>query len=147
MKVKFHRLREDVQVPEYHTGGSVAFDLRAAEEVTVESGGVVLVSTGLVIETPVGFVLVVASRSSLPRKKGLELPHGIGIIDQDYCGPEDEVKLQVRNFTSEAVKIEKGERICQGMFVRVEKAEWEESEKPHREESRGGFGSTAGYGG
>lgn len=145
MKVKFHKLREDVDVPRYHTDGSVAFDLAAAEDVSIQAGEVVLVPTGLVIETPKDFALVVVSRSSLPRKKGLTLPHGIGIIDQDYCGPEDEIKLQVRNFTDKVVDIQKGERICQAMFVRIEQVEWEETKNPHKQDSRGGFGSTEGY--
>ena len=86
-------------------------------------------------------MLTVASRSSTPKKKGLLTPHGIGIIDQDYCGPEDEIKIQVYNFTDEPVTIERGDKIAQGVFVRVDTFEWEEVDVMTGE-SRGGFGST-----
>ena len=86
-------------------------------------------------------MLLLASRSSLPRKKGLMIPNGVGIIDQDYCGPEDEIHIQVYNFTSAPVHIERGERLAQGIFVRIAQVEWEEVEEIG-EKSRGGFGST-----
>ncbi|MDD4352068.1 MAG: dUTP diphosphatase, partial [Candidatus Gracilibacteria bacterium] len=66
---------------------------------------------------------------------------GVGIIDLDYCGPTDEVKTLVYNFTDADVTIERGTKISQGIFVRVDIADWEEVEEVHPE-SRGGFGST-----
>ena len=71
--------------------------------------------------------------------------NGIGIVDRDYCGPNDEIKIQVFNIKKEPVKIEKGERIAQAVFVRIEKPSVEEMENLENSASRGGFGSTAGY--
>ena len=68
-------------------------------------------------------------------------PHGFGIIDHDYCGPEDEVKILVYNFTDQPVTIEHGEKIAQGVFVHIDKFDWEEVEEMGNE-TRGGFGST-----
>ncbi|MEK6853775.1 MAG: dUTP diphosphatase, partial [Nanoarchaeota archaeon] len=67
-------------------------------------------------------------------------PHGIGVIDNDYCGEEDEIKVQVYNNSSNIAKVEKGERIAQGIFVKVDRFEWEETDKMGK--TRGGFGST-----
>ncbi|HPU94850.1 MAG TPA: dUTP diphosphatase, partial [Candidatus Gracilibacteria bacterium] len=103
-----------------------------------------LIPANIVVEVPAGYMLIVASRSSTPKKKGLSTPHGFGIIDHDYCGPEDEVKIQVFNFTDDVVSIMRGEKIAQGVFVRIDKFEWEEVNEI-REESRGGFGSTGGH--
>lgn len=89
-------------------------------------------------------MLVVASRSSTPIKKGLTPPHGFGIIDHDYCGPTDEIKVLVYNFTDQPVQITRGEKIAQGVFVKVDRFEWNEVETIDKE-SRGGFGSTGGY--
>ncbi|MBI2634597.1 hypothetical protein HYW82_02945 [Candidatus Peregrinibacteria bacterium] len=72
-------------------------------------------------------------------------PHGFGIIDHDYCGQEDEIKVLVYNFTEKEVMIQRGEKIAQGVFVKIDKFEWEEVDEM-RKESRGGFGSTGGYG-
>ncbi len=141
MKVKVKRIDADLPLPKYETEGAVGFDLVARESTTIKSGSIELVPGNVIVEVPKGYMLVVASRSSTPRKKGLTPPHGFGIIDHDYCGPEDEIKIQVYNFSGEDVEIERGERIAQGVFVKIDKFEWEEIEKVGGE-SRGGFGST-----
>lgn len=141
MKVKVKRIDTDLPLPKYETEGSVGFDLVARESTTIKSGSIELVPGNVIVEVPKGYMLVVASRSSTPRKKGLTPPHGFGIIDHDYCGPEDEIKIQVYNFSGEDVGIERGERIAQGVFVKIDKFEWEEIEEVGGE-SRGGFGST-----
>ena len=123
--VRIQRIDKTLPLPVYETAGSVGFDLLARETVTIAPGKIELVPGNVIIEVPVGYMLVVASRSSTPRKKGLTPPHGFGIIDHDYCGPQDEVKIQVYNFSKEAVILERGEKIAQGVFVRVDKFEWE----------------------
>jgi dUTP pyrophosphatase len=141
MKVKIKRIDKSLPLPVYETGGSVGFDVIARETVKIENGMIELIPANVVIEVPEGYMLIVASRSSTPRKKGLTPPHGFGIIDHDYCGPEDEIKIQVYNFSGEPVVIERGEKIAQGVFVRIDKFQWEEVDEI-RSESRGGFGST-----
>jgi dUTP pyrophosphatase len=141
MKVNIQRLDKTLPLPIYETSGSVGFDFLARETTSILSGTIGLIPGNVVVETPKGYMLAVASRSSTPRKKGLTMPHGFGVIDQDYSGPEDEIKIQVYNFTDEDVTIEKGEKIAQGMFVRVDTFEFNEVEKMIGT-SRGGFGST-----
>jgi dUTP diphosphatase len=140
MKVKITRLREDVEIPKYQTDGAAAFDLASAEEIVIEPKGFKLVPTGLVIGTPPGHALILASRSSLFKKKGLVLANGIGVVDSDYAGPEDQIFLAVYNQLDTEVKIEAHERIAQGMIIPVARAEFFEGETD--EKSRGGFGST-----
>ena len=140
MKIRITKIRPDIELPQYKTTGAVAFDLAAAEDTTVAPRQIALVPTGLIIATPRGYALIIAARSSTPIKKGLTLPHGIGIIDHDYAGPDDELKIQVYNFTDAPVIILKNERIAQGFFIPIARAEWEEGAP--EETSRGGFGST-----
>lgn len=144
MKVKIQRLDNSLPLPIYETSGSVGFDLLAREDCTVEPGTIALIPGNIIVECPQGYMLAIASRSSTPRKKGLTMPHGFGVIDTDYCGPEDEIKIQVYNFTEEAVTVHKGDKIAQGLFVRVDTFEFEEVEQI-KKESRGGFGSTGGH--
>jgi dUTP pyrophosphatase len=146
MQVKIKRLSPDVPMPQYQTPGSAAFDLAAAEDKTIPAHGIALVATGLVVCTPEGFMLMLASRSSLPLKKGLTLANGVGIVDQDYCGPQDEVKVQILNLTDNPVEIKTGDRIAQAMFVKIDRATLEETESLDKSDSRGGFGGTGGYG-
>lgn len=144
MQVKIKRLNKDIPLPQYQTPGSVAFDLSAAEDIIIAPHNIILIPTGLVVQTPPGHMLMLAPRSSLPLKKGLTLANCVGIIDQDYCGPEDELKFQAINLTDKPVEIKKGDRIAQAVFVKMETANFEEIEEI-RAESRGGFGSTEGY--
>lgn len=144
MKVKIKRIDKDLPLPVYETGGSVGFDIIAREDREVQPGKIGIAPSNLIVEVPEGYMLVVASRSSTPMKKGLTPPHGFGIIDHDYCGPEDEIGVLVYNFTDSAVQIQRGEKIAQGVFVKIDKFEWEEVEEMEGG-SRGGFGSTGGY--
>lgn len=141
MKIKIKRIDTSLPLPQYATPGSVCFDLLARTDMEIAPKAVALIPTNIIIETPPGYMFIVIPRSSTPKKKGLLIPHGIGVIDQDYSGPEDEVLFQVYNFTDEAVKIAKGDRLAQGCFVPVERADFEEVEQI-LDKSRGGIGST-----
>ncbi len=143
MRVRITRVRDDVELPAYKTEGSVAFDLAAADAVVVPAKGSVFVSTGLVIATPHGYAFVIAPRSSLFKKKGLRIGNTIGIVDQDFCGPDDDIKIFLWNPGDQDVAVDKGERLAQGLFLAVAKAEWDEG--PAHPVSRGGWGSTGGY--
>ena len=141
MKVKIKRLDTDLPLPQYETGGSVGFDLLCRESVTIAAQTVALIPANVIVETPPGYMLMVTLRSSTPRKLGLLIPHGVGVIDLDYCGEGDEIQIQIYNFTNQPVTIERGVKIAQGIFVRVDTAEWSEVSEM-KSETRGGFGST-----
>ena len=140
-RVRIRRLRPDVKLPAYESAGAAAFDLAAAEETVVEPGRVSLVPTGLVIEVPQGWALGIFARSSTPLKRGLMIANGVGIVDSDYCGPTDEVKIAVMNFTDAAATVRRGDRIAQGIFLTAPRVSWDEADQL-REASRGGFGAT-----
>jgi len=141
MKIKIFRVDKTLPLPVHETSGSVGFDLLARKDVEITTGEIALIPANVIIQTPPGYVLLITSRSSTPRKKGLTQPHGLGIIDQDYCGPKDEIKIQVHNFTKKIATVKRGEKIAQGLFVKCEKAEFDEIEKIENQ-TRGGFGST-----
>ena len=141
MKIRIQRVDKDLPLPTYATAGAVAFDVITRVTTVVEPGAIALIPGNVIVKIPEGTMLLLAPRSSMPRKKGLISPHGMGIIDQDYCGPGDELLVQVMNITKESVTVERGERIAQGIFARLEKAEWEEV-SGHDAETRGGFGTT-----
>ncbi len=140
MKVRITRRDPSLPLPARETGGSAGFDLSAAIDVTVAPGQIVLVPTGLIIKVPDGHFVGIFARSSTPLKRGLMIPNGVGVVDTDYCGPEDEVKIQVYNFTSEPVHVKRGDRIAQGILIPYVAPEWDEG--PPSAKTRGGFGST-----
>lgn len=141
MKVRIKRVDASLPLPKYETKGSVGFDIMSREEIFIKPKSLALIPSNVIIEVPTKYMLIVASRSSTPLKKGLLPPHGIGIIDHDYCGCDDEIKVLVYNFSSKHVTILKGEKIAQGVFVKIDKFEWEEVDEVSKK-SRGGFGST-----
>ncbi len=143
MKAKITRLLPGVELPRYQTKESAAFDIAAAETVTLKSGEIRKVRTGLIIQAPKGYYLFIAARGSLGLKKGLMLGNSVGILDRDFAGPQDEMQIILYNISKKKVTVEKGERIAQGLFKKYYQVDWVES-KP-RSKSRGGFGSTGGY--
>jgi dUTP pyrophosphatase len=139
--VRVRRLHPHVRLPSYESGGAAAFDLAASEDVVVPAGEIRLVPTGLVVEVPAGMFLGIFARSSTPLKRGLMVANGVGVVDPDYCGPDDEVKIAVMNFTTAPAAVRAGDRIAQGILLAAPRVTWEEAEEL-RADSRGGFGST-----
>lgn len=144
MQIQIKRVDQTLPLPRYETSGAVAFDLLVREDTVIPPGEIMLVPVNVIVATPPGYMLLLASRSSLPLKKGLVLSNGIGVIDQDYCGAEDELKIQILNIKQVPAIVPRGERIAQGIFVKIEKAQWQEVDKLETK-SRGGFGTTGGY--
>jgi dUTP pyrophosphatase len=140
LTVHLTRIHPQARIPAYESDDAAAFDLAAVADVTVEPGRVSLVPTGLVIQVPVRMFLGIFARSSTPVKRGLMVANGVGVIDPDYCGPEDEVKIAVMNFTDASVTVKAGDRIAQGIFLEAPRVRWVEGAP--REQSRGGFGAT-----
>jgi dUTP pyrophosphatase len=141
MRVTVTRLNPTVPLPAPGSAGAAGFDLAAAEDCEIPAGQIRLIGTGLVIKVPDGHFLAVFARSSTPLKRGLMVANGVGVIDPDYCGPTDEVKIQVLNVTARTVTVSRGDRIAQGIVLAAPRIEWQESAAATAP-SRGGFGST-----
>ncbi len=139
MKVQIKRVDPALPLPEYKTAGAVAFDFVTRETTKIAPCTVGRIPGNVVIKVPEGYMLFVRDRSSTIAKKGLLIT--AGVIDQDFCGEDDEILLQFLNPTNEEVIVERGERIAQGIFLKIGRAEWEEIDKVERQ-SRGGFGTT-----
>ena len=140
LQVTIKRIDTTLPLPTYATAGSVGFDLICREDIEVAPRKLARIPGNVIVQTPPGYMLLLTMRSSTPRRKGLLIPHGLGVIDQDYCGEGDELMVQVYNFRDEAVTVQRGERIAQGIFVPVTRVVWHEVGDVG--EGRGGFGST-----
>jgi dUTP pyrophosphatase len=140
MRLIVTRLRPSVPLPVYSSPGAAAFDLAAADDVEIGPGEIKLVGTGLVVAVPDGHFLAIFARSSTPLKRGLMVANGVGVLDSDYCGPDDELKIQLLNVTTEPVSVKAGERLAQGMVLQAPRVEFIDGEATAP--SRGGFGST-----
>ncbi len=140
MKIKIKRIDKKLDLPKTHTDRAAAFDLYVREETTIPARGIEYVPLNNVIGIPDGYFLLLAARSSL-HKRGLMPANGIGIIDPDFTGDNDELKAVLYNFTDQPVTVEKGDRLMQAAFVKVNDWSWEEVDSmPHK--NRGAFGTT-----
>lgn len=134
MDVDIVKADKGMPLPKYETEGATAFDFVVKEETVVEPGTIKLIPTGVIIKVPEGYMLAVVARSSTGRKKGLLVP--FGIIDNDYFGPEDEIFIQAYNISKSAITVERGDRIAQGVFIKIEKVNFKEKEKTNKKISR-----------
>lgn len=152
MKIRVFRKYKDLPLPTRKTPLSAGLDVYAAETVQLHPGQVTLVSTGLIIEAPPGYFYKLHIRSGLAVKNGICLANDVGIIDEDYCGPEDELKVALVRLYQPGDEnnnipftIERGTRIAQIIFEKnaLPDIEWEEmNTADFAGETRGGFGST-----
>jgi dUTP pyrophosphatase len=133
---------EDGFLPEYASSGAAGMDLRTTKDVVLNPGERALVPTGIRVAIPEHFEGQVRPRSGLALRLGVGVVNAPGTIDADYRG---EVGVILINFSSEIVRLERGERIAQLVISPVARAELNvvsvgELEMTQRGE--GGFGST-----
>ena len=129
--------------PEFATSGSAGFDLRSAVDITIESGEFEKVPTGLFFELPLHFEMQVRPRSGLAAKYGVTVLNTPGTIDSDYRG---EIIVILINHGKEPFKIEKGDRIAQGIIAQTTRSYINlnrvDQISDNTDRSSGGFGST-----
>jgi dUTP pyrophosphatase len=127
-------------LPEYQTAGAAAFDLAILEDAVVRARAHALLRTGLGVGVPDDHVFHVYARSSLFPKHGLILANGVGVIDADYSGPDDEVLISVWNPGDHDVHLPAGARVAQGIVLPRPRVAWVIADATGA--GRGGFGST-----
>ena len=115
-------------------------DLRAAETVELKAGEFKLIKLGVGMKLPDGYEAHIVPRSSTFKNFGIIQTNHCGIIDNSYCGDNDQ--WLVPAYALRDTVIHKNDRICQ--FRIVEKQpELTFEEVEHLEDTdRGGFGST-----
>lgn len=138
MQILFSKLHPDAVIPQYKTSGAIAFDFAVPETIILKEG-LNFVKTGLRVKIPDGYGLILAPRSGTYKNFGLRLANEIGIIDRDYCGPNDE--LLFAYIADREITINAGERIGQGMVLPVPEMTIVEADWT-ADTDRGGFGST-----
>lgn len=132
---------EILRLPERSTAVSAGYDFYNPEEVEIQAGQIKYVKTGVKAVFPEGEMLMLCNRSSNPKKKGLVLANGVGIVDSDYYNNPDnegEIAFAFMNITSEPVVLQAGEKLGQGIFVKFGIVDDDNAEGTRT----GGWGST-----
>ena len=159
---KVSRIDEEIKLPKRSTENSAGYDFYAIDDVFIEPIGhgqnqaamlmrmpfamyhndikPILVRTGVKAEMLPGEFLLLANRSSNP-KKGLILVNGVGIVDSDYYNNidnEGEIMFAFINIGDEMIRITKGDKLGQGIFMKYYLTDDDTADG----ERQGGFGST-----
>ena len=143
IKIKYLRDIEPLQL----IGEGDWIDLKVAEDIVVRVGEYKQIPLGIAIELPEGYEAIVAPRSSTFKRYGLIMTNSIGIIDESYCGDNDEWSfpafcLEGKTEDKTCTKIKKNERICQFRIIKHQPEVELETVEVLGNTNRGGFGST-----
>ena len=140
MNVPTRRFDPEVPLPEYKTEGAAAMDCYVREDVTIEAKSIGYAQLNFAFQVPPGHFTMLVARSSL-HKRGLMMGNGIGILDEDYRGNDDEFKAVLYNFTDAPVEVKRGERVVQIVILPFDRVTLMEVESLEGN-SRGGLGTT-----
>ena len=152
------KLTDGAELPKHAKPGDAGIDLTSRETVVLNPGETKLVSTGVAIQLPAGYVGLVFPRSGLGAK-GVNLSNCVGVIDSGYRG---EIKVALHNnhpvvdwehpsydswhdvsLYRKTMTIVRGDRVCQLVVVPVETVECVAVDKlDDSERGQGGFGSS-----
>ena len=150
---------ENIQFPNYSTLGAAGADVYAIEDVTIEPGQTKIVKTGLKMEIPYGYAVLVQMRSGLAAKTKLRLANSLGLIDSDYRGEIgvilENTEPNIKDFKydnngnvigilyGQSYTISKGDRIAQLRLVEVPRMKFVKTDSINEtDRGEGGYGST-----
>ena len=146
-KVEVFKISPEAIIPKRQSEEAAGYDLHALKPFTMALGDMVIVPTGLVVRPPEGYHTEIVLRSGMAAKYGIMLTNSVGIIDRDYAGPKDELKVMLSRPTgglkgSDRVHFQAGDRIAQMIFRKTEILDLEEVSSAPKDGDRGGLGST-----
>lgn len=140
MDIKIKYFSDEIERLEYIDGKSDWIDLRAAKKVELKAGEFAIIPLGIAVKLPEGYEAHVVPRSSTFKNFGIIQTNSMGVIDESYCGDNDEWAYPAYALRDTVINV--NDRICQFRiakhqpqlnFVEVKKLD---------NKDRGGFGST-----
>lgn len=134
----------EYKLPERATSESAGIDLQSPIAFTLDPGKRTVVDTGIVAKAPRNFCFLLLPRSGLAAKHGVTIMNSPGLIDRDFCGSGDTLKVILVNHGEESVEFKAGDRIAQLMLTAVTQIDWVDMPEASfaKDGNRGGLGST-----
>lgn len=153
MKIYYKRLKDVSRPLVLPNGDWIDLFVPMQQNIEISGGVIAKIPLGIAVRLPPGMEAILAFRSSTSTKYDISPANGFGVIDNTYCGENDEWKFPVRAFS--AVNIPVNARLFQFRIQLSQKAtiwqklRWLFSNRVELVEvtelsknSRGGFGST-----
>lgn len=129
------------ELPKRSTRYSAGYDFVVPEDTICKSHQITMVKSGVKAYFPDDETLLLFNRSSNPKKKGLIVLNGVGVVDADYVDNNDnegEIAGLFYNMLDEDVVLKAGEKMMQGVFVKYGITDNDNANG----QRNGGFGST-----
>lgn len=120
VKDECKKFEGEVILPAPATKDSAGWDFVLREEITLPPFGRTITFLDVKCELNAGEVLLIFPRSSLGIKKGVMLQNTVGVIDKDYFeneGNDGNIAVALFNTSAMVVKLDKGERVAQGIIL------------------------------
>ncbi len=131
---------DEIEKLTYIDGKSDWIDLRAAKEMELKAGEYAMIPLGVAMKLPEGYEAHIVPRSSTYKNYGLIQTNHMGVVDESYCGDNDQWHMPVYALRDTVIHV--NDRICQFRIMEHQpKIVFEEVEALTAPD-RGGFGST-----
>lgn len=137
----YQMLNPKFELPKRSTAKSAGYDFIVPEDTVCKSHQITVVKSGVKAYFPDDETLLLFNRSSNPKKKGLIILNGVGVVDSDYADNVDnegEIAGLFYNMLDEDVVLKAGEKMMQGVFVQYGITDDDNANG----QRNGGFGST-----
>lgn len=114
-KLIIEKIDKELPSPRYALEGDGGLDCYSSQDVTLTpDGSPITIPLGIKVQLPEGHVALVLAKSGLSSKQGLNTV--VGLIDNGYRG---EVHMIAHNISDQEIKIEKGQKVCQLMVIKL----------------------------
>ena len=131
---------DEIEKLTYIDGKSDWIDLRAAKEMELKAGQYAMIPLGVAMKLTEGYEANIVPRSSTYKNYGLIQTNHMGVVDESYCGDNDQWHMPVYALRDTVIHV--NDRICQFRIMEHQpKIVFEEVENLNAPD-RGGFGST-----
>ena len=137
-EIKIKLISKEAKLPTYAHSGDAGFDIYSTESGAIKPGSIKIFSTGIASEFSEKWFVLFRDRSGLAAKYGIHIL--AGVLDSGYRG---EWKVVLVNLGKKNYKVEKGERIAQGILLPIVRAKIKKAKNlSETKRGSGKFGST-----
>lgn len=138
--IKIKYFSEEIDKLTYIDGKSDWIDLRAAKEMELKAGQYAMIPLGVGMKLPEGYEAHIVPRSSTYKNFGLIQTNHMGVVDESYCGDNDQWHMPVYALRDTVIHV--NDRICQFRIMEHQPKIIFEEVTALDAKDRGGFGST-----
>ena len=131
---------DEIEKLTYIAGKSDWIDLRAAKEMELKAGQYAMIPLGVAMKLPEGYEAHIVPRSSTYKNFGLIQTNHMGVVDESYCGDNDQWHMPVYAMRDTVIHV--NDRICQFRIMEHQPQIVFEEVEALNAPDRGGFGST-----